>query len=377
MRKSRKDKHNNIQAFLALVKAGLWERDACLLPYGKIDFQEVYRLAQEQTVVGLVAAGLEYVEDVKPSKDMLLTLVGEALQLEQRNTAMNNFIGNIVEKMRNSNIYALLVKGQGIAQCYERPLWRACGDVDFFLSNNNYYKAKEFLTPLASKIDEENPVRRHLGMTIDEWAVELHATLRGCLWKSLDNVLDEVQEEVFCGGAVRTWMNDNIQVFLPRADEDVIFVFSHILQHFFQGGIGLRQICDLCRLIWSYKESIDKQLLESRLRKMGVMSEWHSFAYLAVNTLGMPGEAMPFYSPTRKWERKANKALTFILETGNFGHNRDYSYQSKYPSFIRRLITFGRQMIDSFAIMRIFPKDAFVSLCYYWVQGTKNFITGK
>ena len=49
--------NNNQQAFLELVRAGLWEKDACLLQYGNIDFQEVYRLAQEQSVVGLVAAG--------------------------------------------------------------------------------------------------------------------------------------------------------------------------------------------------------------------------------------------------------------------------------------------------------------------------------
>lgn len=73
--------------------------------------------------------------------------MGQTLQLEQRNKAMNDFIACLAEKMRRVGIYSLLVKGQGVAQCYERPLWRACGDVDFLLSLSNFEKAKCFLTP--------------------------------------------------------------------------------------------------------------------------------------------------------------------------------------------------------------------------------------
>ena len=43
---------NNQQAFFALVRAGLWEKDVRLLPYGEVDYAAVMRLAQEQAVVG-------------------------------------------------------------------------------------------------------------------------------------------------------------------------------------------------------------------------------------------------------------------------------------------------------------------------------------
>lgn len=81
--------------------------------------------------------------------------IGRTVQLEQRNQAMNYFIGVTVEKMRESGIYTLLVKGQGVAQCYERPLWRSCGDVDFFLDDENYERAKAFLKPLAASVEDE------------------------------------------------------------------------------------------------------------------------------------------------------------------------------------------------------------------------------
>ena len=52
----------NQQAFLTLVKAGLWEKEVRLLSSDGVDFSCVYKLAQEQSVVGLVAAGLERVQ---------------------------------------------------------------------------------------------------------------------------------------------------------------------------------------------------------------------------------------------------------------------------------------------------------------------------
>lgn len=109
---------NNIQAFIALVKAGLWEQEVRLSQYNTIDFLQVLKLAEEQSVVGLVAAGLEHVVDVKIPKEEVLQFVGQALQLEQRNQAMNKFVACLVEKMRQMDVYSLLLKGQGIAQCY-------------------------------------------------------------------------------------------------------------------------------------------------------------------------------------------------------------------------------------------------------------------
>ena len=303
------------QAFFALVEAGLWEKYVRLSTFHKIDFQEVNRLAEEQAVIGLVAAGMEHVTDVKVPKEDILQFAGQVLQLEQRNKVMNEFLAGIIDKLRKEGVYTLLLKGQGIAQCYERPLWRVSGDVDLFLSNDNYKNAVNVLTPQANEVEDENIYTKHIGFKIDKWEVELHGSLRSELWKRLDNMLDEVQEDIFYGGAVRSWMDGSTQVLMPRADEDVVYVFAHILQHFFKGGIGLRQICDWCRLLWTYRDSLNHGLLESRIKNMGLMSEWKTFGSLAVNTLGMPAEAMPFYSDSNKWKKKAERVWTCMASS--------------------------------------------------------------
>lgn len=368
---------NNQQAFFALVKAGLWEQDVQLASFGQIDFNEVYRLAEEQSVVGLVAAGIEHVIDVKVPQEVALTFVGCTLQLEQRNVAMNEFIERLIEQLREKDVYTLLVKGQGIAQCYERPLWRSAGDIDLLLSNKNYLKAKSYLEPLATTVEVENIKALHLGMVIDSWSIELHGTLRSCCLTRMDKVIDDVQFDVFFNGGVRSWINGRTQVFLPYPDNDVIFVFTHIIKHYFNGGIGLRQICDLTRLLWTYNNSINSSLLGMRLKKMKLMSEWMVFGSLVVDYLGMPEEKMPFYSPSHKWKSKAEKLVSFIIETGNFGYNRDFSYYSNKPYFVRKAISLKRHMSDLAKQFTIFPLDTIKVWNGMIIEGIGEVVKGR
>lgn len=314
-------KNNNIDAFLGLVRAGLWEKVVRLEQYGKIDFEEIYRLAGEQLVVGLVTAGFEHIQDVKAPQEIVLQCIGESLQLEQTNKAMNQFIEKLVGDMRKADIYTLLVKGQAVAQCYEKPLWRSSGDVDLLLSDSNYKKAKEFLLPLSSDNKPDERYSKHLGMNIDQWYVEIHGTLRTGLSSRIDRVVDEVQKDVFYGGQVRSWNNGKTQIFQPSPDNDVFFVFTHFIKHLYKEGMNLRQICDWCRLLWTFKGSLNHELLEKRIRRAGLMAEWKAFAALAVEYLGMPIESMPLYDV--KYKKKAEKILKHILKGEPYSKVRD------------------------------------------------------
>ena len=353
---------NNQQPFFSLIQAGLWERDAQLLQNGKIDYDEVFRIAEEQSVIGLVTAGIEHVQDVKIPQEIVLQFVGTALQLERQNQALNDFIVWLIKILRKEDVYTILVKGQGIAQCYERPLWRASGDVDLLLSDDNYKKAKNILIPLADDVEKEFKTFKHIGMTMKgDYVVELHGTLHSRLSRRVDSVVDEIQNDVFSGGNIRSWNNCGTTVFLPSPDNDVIFVFTHILHHFYIEGIGLRQICDWCRLLWTYRESLNHRLLESRIRKMGLMTEWKAFAALAVNYLGMPADAMPFYSTEKKWTMKAEKIVAFVLKVGNFGHNRSHAVQQN--DVIRKIVSLWNKAKDFGRHARIFPMD---SMKFFW-----------
>lgn len=363
-----------IQAFFALLRTGLWEQaDANLDINEKVDWEKVYQLAEEQSVTGVVLAGIEH-SFVKPPQEFLLQWIGEVQIIEQQNKAMNDFVAKLIEKLRKEDVYAILVKGQGIAQCYERPLWRASGDVDLLLNDINYEKAKKVLIPLADGVEQEYKSFKHIGMTLNgEYVVELHGTMHSRLSNRIDRGVDEAQRDVFFGGNVRSWQNGNTSVFLPSPNNDVIFVFTHILHHFYIEGIGLRQICDWCRLLWTFRDSLNYGLLESRIRKMGLMSEWKAFASVAVDWLGMPNEAMPFYDS--RFKVKGERILKFVLETGNFGQNREREASKSYMG--GKLVSTFRKLKDFGHHMSIFPIDSVKFFCYFAVDGIGGAMRGE
>lgn len=390
-------KENIITAFFALLRAGLWE-DAVLplTAYGlpesgdEVDWSKVLNLAEEQSVVGLIAAGIERFLD-KPSgtaerkvhsvplvpKPMALQFIGRTVQLEQKNQAMNYFIGVTVEKMREEGIYTVLVKGQGVTQCYERPLWRSCGDVDFFLDDENYERAKAFLKPLATSVEKEYVREKHLGMTIDSWVVELHEQLYSGLSTRIDRELEKVQCETFVDGNVRVWKDGGTDVPLLALENDVFYVFTHILQHFYKGGIGLRQICDWCRLLYTYRESLDVGLLESRIKRAGLMSEWKAFYNLASRYLGMPDFGSGLTVHDSRFDKKTDRIMDFILKSGNMGHNRDMSHFDNKPYLTRKCVSMRRRIGDLINHARIFPLDSLRFFPNIMFNGVRSAMRGE
>lgn len=192
-------------------------------------------------------------------------------------------------------------------------------------------------------------------------------------------MLDDIQREVFYDGNVRSWMNGSTQIFLMNETCDAIYVFTHILQHFYKGGIGLRQICDWCRLLWTYRESLNYGVLESRIRKAGLMSEWKAFYALATKYLGMPEVSSLTFnvSGDKKWEKKADRIMEFILMSGNFGHNRDMSYYDKYPYVIRKFYSMKMRLGDLISHARIFPLDSIRFSFWIMLNGVRSAVRGE
>ena len=174
-------------AFLALVRAGLWEKandneNQNENLFEGFDWGEVQKLVEEQSVVGLVAAGAEWFT-VHGSRFMIpltekLTMLGMCQLIEQRNETINHLIVELWFRLREAGVKVLLVKGQGLAQCYERPLWRSSGDVDFLVDEANYWKAVEILKPVAENSFTGGDYSKEYGFNIGAFFVEVHGSLR-------------------------------------------------------------------------------------------------------------------------------------------------------------------------------------------------------
>ena len=434
------------KVFFALLRAGLWEKEVRLLSFDDKDLPELLRLAREQSVVGPVFAGMERLRkanaDLDLDQDRVMQWIFEVEALERKNKAMNLFIAELVERMHKADIYAILVKGQGIAQYYERPQWRSYGDVDLFLSDDDYEKAKRLLVPLAVKVEPEGVYNKHLGIVVPDslreqtataraktWVVELHGCLYSGLSSKIDRELDDIYRDSFERGRVRSWMNGSVQVPLLSAENDAFYVFTHILQHFYKGGIGLRQICDWCRLLFCYRGKLDLQVLGSRIKRAGLMSEWRAFGAFAVEHLGMEAAAVPFLGGnvdvdldlnlnendndndndnldldvdldinendndnldvdvdvdldvggeiSAGLKRKAGRIKDFVMMSGNFGQNRDMGYYKKYPYVIRKCMSLSQRVGDLIRHSRIFPMDSLRFFPKMMLNGVRSAMRGE
>lgn len=361
---------SSVNAFWALVRAGLWGKEAHLESCEGIDWQEVYGLASEQSVLGLVLSGLE-LSNLKPSQALLLRWIGDVQAIERQNKAMNSFIRTLFCKLHENGVDSVLIKGQGVAQCYERPLWRSPGDVDLLLNKENYLKGKEYIEKLTNARAKEYDFSKEYRTTISDWTVELHGSLRSGLSKEFNRGVDVVQDNICNLHQVRFWEIEGISIPLPETNNDILLVFTHFIKHFYKGELGIRQICDWCRLLWKYRDSIDVTLLDKYIGRMGLRAQWRGFAAFAVDYLGMPPEAMPFYYSNNKWSKKADKISSFVLDAGNFGKNIDRSYYAKYPLLIRKIISMWKRVVSLLHHATIFPWHTFLFMPHVIYTGIK------
>ena len=109
---------------------------------------------------------------------------------------------------------------------------------------------------------------------------------------------------------------------------------------------------------------------------MGLISEWKSFAAYAVLYLGMPQGAMPLYEPSGRFVKKAHQLQAFILEVGNFGHNRDSGYFNK-PYLIKKYYSMRRRISDLIHHARLFPLDSISFFPKLMFNGFRSALRGE
>ena len=369
----KKNNDNTVRFFFKLLRFGLWgsfedaseaeRKSESIVPEGgetkaqnlteDLDWKQLYRLACEQTVAGYVAVGLEqYVAEMKQNQpdrtdnekinasrptvpeNVIQAFKKIKFSIGLSNYRMNDFLANIIKELEVAGIEPLLLKGQGVAQNYLSPEVRQAGDIDLLLHGEDYEKAKMFMAPKADNLEIEGSRSKHFGMHFGNIEVELHGTIHGTFGNKFNTYLDKKQDELFIKKNFRHWCCNGVEISMPSADFDALFIFIHFLKHFYFGGLGLRQICDWTMFLHKNVQHIDSAKLENDIKKLGVLREWQTFGCFAVKYLGLPEEEMPMYNS--KYIKNSDRIRDFLIASGNFGKNRGYRDYSKDCYIIRK-----------------------------------------
>ena len=58
-----------------------------------------------------------------------------------------------------------------------------------------------------------------------------------------------------------------------------------------------------------------------------------------------------------RWRKKAKRVLQRVLACGNFGHNNDLSYRTRYTGMTYKIVAMWRRFVDFASLVPVFPLD--------------------
>ena len=133
------------EILLALVRSALW-RKPFEVDESMPDWTEILRLAEQQTVMGLVADSLRFLpESMRPSGEMYRKLQMKAVLIAQSHALLNMKLAQTVRFLESNGLNTVLFKGQGVALNYPDPITRQCGDIDLYVGEKSFQKALDLL----------------------------------------------------------------------------------------------------------------------------------------------------------------------------------------------------------------------------------------
>ena len=287
------------------------------------EWSVLFKSAQKQALIGLLATGLERLSDNQlPPKSLLLQWIGLITQIETRNKQLTDVCAHLSEQLSQDGFSVCILKGQANHVYYPDSIAnrRTCGDIDVWVVPSNY---------------DNNPVKSVMGY------LENHYDVTGLCWlhASMNDTCGVPVEVHFRPSFMNEPLHNrrfqryfhSIEKFsclkpidgklLPamRVDEDVIYQMNHIYRHLIDEGVGLRQVVDYYYLLRAWNEKHKRSKLETMkiVSWLGMQRFAGALMYVLREVCGMQEET--FLCPAS--ESDGHFLLNEILLAGNFGQS--------------------------------------------------------
>ena len=343
--------------FFALLRSGLWNEVPERASFaGGADWEALHDLAFRQTVVPLVTDGINRLpKELLPAEpERLDPFLGDLMATSNRNRVLDAFIPKLFDAL--AGIPVVLVKGQALAQDYPDPERRQPGDIDLLLLPSSYEAAKDILLPKSTTVLDEEKEIWHQGMRFRSVEVEIHGSISTLMSRKLDRKLAALLEEQFDGRPFPAVSIGGAEIPVPDADFNAVYIFVHFLQHYWSGGVGLRQLVDWMTFVSVHKRDIHPVVLEVRLRDLGLLRLWKVFTGFAQEYLGCPVEKLPLAAAPDT--AKNARIWRYIRRSGNFGKNVDRTRKEE-AYLVRKIHSLWRLVIaDRLRHFPVFPKES-------------------
>ena len=296
-----------------------------------IDWQMLYSFAFKQALLGLCFDGIErlgkeYPEELKQNpigRELLMTWMGKAQQIRRQNVKVNGVAAKLYSKFREDGLRCCILKGQGNALMYPNLYSRTPGDIDVWVN-----ASREEITEYAKcHFKLEDDIRfHHLETTMDGVPVELHffpGIMNNPIYNARLQKWFKRNADLQCSNVV-SLPNGIGEIAIPTTAFNVVYQLTHLYHHFFDEGIGMRQIIDYYYVVNNDELLVIRDTLQRELKHLGLWKFARAVMYVLHEALGLSEEKMiaPFD------EKRGKLLLAEIQNGGNFG-----KHFTKYGGF--------------------------------------------
>ena len=228
-----------------------------------LDWRQLYTFASNQAILGFSFDGInrlgqEYPDELKQNpigRELLMNWMGIAQQIRRQNMKVNAVAGKLFAMLREDGMRCCVLKGQGNALMYPNPYSRNPGDIDVWIN-----ASRERIMEYAQKRFElGDDIRlQHLETSLDGVPVELH--FFPC---SMNNPIYHLR--------LQKWFRRNVDlqcshivslpdgagdIAIPTSPFNVVYQLTHLYHHFFDEGVGMRQIIDYFLVVNDFSKNV-------------------------------------------------------------------------------------------------------------------------
>ena len=369
---------NDITAFFAFLKYCLGYKGNISRVVDSMDWQELYSFASKQALLGLCFDGIERLGKENPEelrlnpigRELLMTWMGKAQQIRRQNRKVNAVASKLYSMLRGDGLRCCILKGQGNALMYPNPYSRTPGDVDVWIDASR----ERIMEYTQKKFELGDDIRlQHLETSLDGVPVELH--FFPC---SMNNPIYHAR--------LQKWFRRNVDlqcshivglpdgtgdIAVPTSAFNVVYQLTHLYHHFFDEGIGMRQIIDYYYVVSMLNVNCEMLTwLPKELKHLGLWKFAGAVMYVLHEALGLPEEKM--IAPME--EKRGKLLLTEILNGGNFGkHFTKYGHFTQQGMAKKYFLKIWRNM----HFVRYYPTEAlsepiFRTWHFFWRMNNKK-----
>mgnify|MGYP001425809030 CR=1 FL=1 len=242
---------NDITAIFAFLKYCLgYKRNMSRMIAG-MDWQELYSFASKQALLGLSFEGIErlgkeYSEELRLNpigRELLMTWMGKAQQIRRQNMKVNAVASKLYSMLREDGLRCCILKGQGNSLIYPNAYSRNPGDIDVWVNASR----ERIMEYAQKKFELGDDIRlQHLETSLDGVPVELHffpCTMNNPIYHARLQKWFRRNADLQCSHIVG--LPDGAgDIAIPTTAFNVVYQLTHLYHHFFDEGIGMRQIID-------------------------------------------------------------------------------------------------------------------------------------